>query len=301
MLVNILIFIFLATVSATNSLSLQEIQALSISICELIDNFYSKYSQNVDIIDFGGGQGELVDKIIENVNNSMTMTVQKIVNPKKWSKKLKNQSILLFNSFMDLMEFNEKDLMEMRFINPIRFLVYCQNASYLSISSLKTDLVIPPYYYFIIFDNDIKLYTFENLKSLKICHESQQLVLINNFSVKKLKWTKKPIFPKKYKSFHNCTMVLGNHGFSNLFKYYYYEHQKKTLTFGLVKDILSTTSKILNFRLFITLCYTMDCTKRLHKHLYVYNVFINPTLERYAIHKERNFAWRHVMLNVQCT
>ena len=52
----------------------QNISAISIAICEIIDKFYAKYSQNLDIIDFDGSNSELVGHIMKNVNNSMTLT-----------------------------------------------------------------------------------------------------------------------------------------------------------------------------------------------------------------------------------
>lgn len=303
MSVNKFIFLFLLIV-ATKSVNPQDVPTLSVAICEIIQNFYSKYSQSIDIIDFGGSQGELVDQIMKNLNNSMTVMVKKIKNLQNLTEKLQNQSILLFEKFSDLAKFNGKNLMEIKFINPIRFLVYCQNATDFDILSLRTDLVIPPYYYFIIINEHNKmilLYTFENRKYLTICHESQQLIFINKFNILKLKWIKNPIFPNKYKNFHNCTMVLGTHGFSNFFKYFYFPSDHKTLTYGLVKDILRTIGKILNFKLFVTFCHSMDCTRRVHQNLYLYNVFVVPSLDGYAIHKDNDYIWRYVMLNVQCT
>jgi hypothetical protein len=196
----------------TKSVSCQNISLISISICGIIEEFYTKYSRNVDIIDFGSSQSELVDKIMENLNDSMTVTIKRIQHPQNYTKKLVNQSILLFSNFQDFDDFNQKDLMEMQYINPIRFTIYCQNATSFEIANLMTDLVIPPYYYFIIFDSDdkqLKLFTFENLDDLYMCHESQKLVEVNIFSVRLQKWTLNPVFPKKYLNFDGCIMVLG--------------------------------------------------------------------------------------------
>ena len=53
----------------------QNISVLSIGICEIIEKFYTKYSRNLDIIDFGGAHSELIGEIIKNVNNSMAITL----------------------------------------------------------------------------------------------------------------------------------------------------------------------------------------------------------------------------------
>jgi len=53
----------------------QNISVLSIGICEIIEKFYTKYSRNLDIIDFGGAHSELVGQIMKNANNSMAITL----------------------------------------------------------------------------------------------------------------------------------------------------------------------------------------------------------------------------------
>lgn len=109
------IFIIIFSKSTNSQIS----SVLSITICEIIRNFYTKYSRNVDIIDFGGSHSELISKIMENLNNSMTLTLNKSKEPQKWTIKLKDQSILLFNNFKDFDNFNNKDLIEIEFLNPI--------------------------------------------------------------------------------------------------------------------------------------------------------------------------------------
>ena len=46
---------------------------LSHSICKIIENFYISYSNNIDIIDFDGTQGELINDIVERIENSITV------------------------------------------------------------------------------------------------------------------------------------------------------------------------------------------------------------------------------------
>ncbi|KAL7011710.1 hypothetical protein ACKWTF_014395 [Chironomus riparius] len=136
---------FCATISdliLTKSTSSQNISVVGISICQIIEEFYTKYSKNIEIIDFGGFQGQLIEKIMENLNNSITVTSHKVDEPSMWIHKLSMQSILLFYDFQDLFDFNLKDLVQMQFNNPIRFTIYCQNASEFYYSRLKTDFVI---------------------------------------------------------------------------------------------------------------------------------------------------------------
>jgi len=287
----------------TNSSNSQNISTLSISICEVIENIYTKYSINVDIIDFRGKQGDLVGKIMENLNNSMTLTIIKVKDPQRWNRKLENQTILIFDHIIDLFMFNNKDLIRMHYINPIRFLVYCQDATAKIISELKTDLVIPPHYYFIIFDKSdqkLKLFTFENRKDIKICHESQQLIQINVFSQETFKWTKNPIFPKKYQNFYNCIMVLGIQGGSNFFRISP-SSASKDLSDGPITRILMEIAELLNFVILARVCLNKGCLQETIKDFYLYNIISMETLDGYAVNLNENRNWLSVLLNVECT
>ena len=300
-------FLTISILLHTKLVNTQNISALSISICEIIEQFYTKYSRNVDIIDFGGSQGELVTKIMENLNNSMTVTVQQMRNTQKWTKKLKDQSILLFHFFRDLQDFNIKDLMEMQYISPIRFLVYCQNVTEWMLSRLKTNLVIPPYYYFILFDkNDkkLKLFTFENRNDLEVCHESQQLVQINEFSTQIQKWTKEPVFPKKYQNFHGCEMKLGLfYGASNFLRFvtkFNLPGFSAATIDGPLTLVMQDLGQRLNFSVAFFHCTVIGC-KDVLRHKYLYNAIITTTSDGYALSDAKPTDWRYVMLNIQGT
>lgn len=294
-----IILILFRTIPANS----QNISTLSTAICEIIDKFYSKYSKNVDIIDFRRLQGDLVRKIMENSNNYLTMTVKNVKSPQTWTKKLENQSILLFNNIIDLTIFNNKDLIRMRFLNPIRFLVYCSNATAAMIAMLKTNLVIPPYYYFIIFDKidkKFKLFTFENRKGLKYCHESQQLMQINEFSEALQKWTNFPIFRKKYRDFHNCIMSIGIDGSTNFVRINPI-NENDAISKGPIILILTEIADELNFTIMARVCYEKGCLENLQKEEYLYNILSKETLDGYAVNRNENSNWLNVLLNIECT
>jgi len=300
---NILSFCTILIIIFINSVNLQNISTLSISICEVIEKFYTRYSRNVDIIDFRGYQGDLVGKIMKNLNNSITLTIIKAKDIRNWDEILENQSILIFNHFIDLHMFNKKDLFRMRYINPIRFLVYCQDATALLVSRIKTDLVIPPYYYFIIFDKSdekFKLYTFENRNDLEICHEIQQLIQINEFSQETFKWTKNPIFPKKYRNFHNCIMVLGIQGGSNFFRMSS-SRVSNALGEAPITKIFLEIADLLNFEILASVCFFKGCLEETEKEIYLYNIINTETLDGFAVNMNENRSWLSVLLNIECT
>jgi hypothetical protein len=195
--------------------------------------------------------------------------------------------------------------MDMQFINPIRFTIYCQNATRFNISELKTDLVIPPYYYFIIFDpkdKQLKLLTFENRDDLHFCHEAQTLVEINRFSQKLQKWTLQPVFPKKYQNFHGCQMILGAFASGiNLLRFNMPKIKPESRSpDGPLAYIFDDISQHLNFSVKFLSCKEGDCRDR-EIVSYIYNVIHVVTLDGYAIDYLMNVKWRNVMLNIQCT
>jgi hypothetical protein len=256
----------------------------------------------IDIIDFGGKQGDIIADIMKNVNNSMIVKLHKIDNPEKWSQKLSKQSILLFEKFLDFADFNNKDLMETKYVNPIRLLVYCQNASRDEIASIKTNLVIPPYYYFVVYDkyvDKITLHTFENLIGLDYCHEGQQLVKINEFSSTTSQWTTEPIFPIKYKNFHACTMLLGVYNLTNFFML-----SVQNDTFALdefMTKLIFVISTELNFSTTFCLCEENDCSDQVEKKEYVYNILRAVTLDGFAVSNSDELGFLCFLLNIQCT
>ena len=148
-----LIFLsILLVLFATKLVHSQNISTISIGICEIIKKFYTKYSRNLDIIDFGGTQSELVGQIMKNVNDSMTLAVQSRVNWDKWNRHIENQSILLFENFQNLSHFTNKDLLLMRYLYPIRLIVYYPNIEIRELWKLRTDTFTAHYYYFIVFN-----------------------------------------------------------------------------------------------------------------------------------------------------
>ena len=229
---------------------------------------------------------------MENLNNSMTVT---LIKKQNWTKELTNQSILIFDNFLDFVKFNNANLLHIKYINPIRLIVYILYINERMISLLKTNLVTPPFYYFIIFDRNINLYTFENRKDLTFCHESQRLIKINEFSVTSLKWIKKPIFPKKYKNFHNCQMVIFNSDLSNLLRVNSGDEPT-----GPIIQLLETVAHQLNFKIFLMACFQRGCFERAQKSLYIYNVLYIPTLEGHSDRIDNNPRWNNVMLNIEC-
>ncbi|CAG9811245.1 unnamed protein product [Chironomus riparius] len=272
-------FIHLILVSTKVLATIPSTTLISLSICGIIEKFYSIYSRNVDIIDFNGSQSELVGEILRNLNNSMTVTVYKLHGSRRI---VENQTILLFDNFASLNDFNNADQIDIKYINPIRLLVYCVNTSEFEISRLKTDLVIPPYYYFLTFGSNsrINLWTFENRNDLEVCHEIQTLIKINEFSTTNLSWKHDPIFPKKYKNFHGCLMNIGMNGFSSFDRAFLDNNGNQMIvTAGLKNRLLIILGVQLNFTLNSFQCLHPECLDRNETKPYLYNImYFSPQL-----------------------
>lgn len=182
----------------------------------------------------------------------------------------------------------------------MRLLVYCQDVTEQDLMSLNTFLVIPPYYYFIVINKNyqqINLFTYENRQDLTICHESQQLIQINQFSSTELNWKHKPIFPKKYRNFHGCLMKLGVSDRTNLFKHF--RHDSKIELTGMIYDLVVDISSVLNFTAHFGLCYESNCLDYLKKST-LYNMIFVGSLDGHAYVSGGKFGTNQVMLNIQC-
>lgn len=277
----------------------QDITLLSISICEIIENVYSKLSRNVDIIDFSGSQSELAGEIVENLNNSMTVTLTHVVDFHHYRTNLKHQSILLFDNLRIFKWFSRKDFVKHLFINPLRFLVYCETATDSDIANIQTNTKIAPHYYFIILDqdeNEFNLFTFENKDDLEVCHEQQNLIKINSFSSDNQKWITEPIFPKKYQNFYGCRMNLGVQLTNSFFAPV--TNLANATAFGnsFGFDLVELIGRKLNFIPEVLFCEKYNCSKE-QQIFYHYNVLLVPILNIYTYEK-KSFKWNFVMINV---
>ncbi|XP_070504246.1 uncharacterized protein [Chironomus tepperi] len=194
------------------------------------------------------------------------------------------------------------DEINIKFLNPIRLLVYCVNTSKSDINSINTKLVIPPYYYFIISNGDdtsLELYTFENLADLKYCIENQTLIKINEFSSIDLKWTILPPFPKKYKNFHNCTMLTGTFGREMFIDYEENPLTNRVDAEGPGNDIMDFLGNELNFNNEFCLCKNDKCTDHSCYPIELYNLLTVPPLNILVKMKSKKDKSNYVMLNIE--
>lgn len=279
----------------------ENVTQLSISICEIIENFYSKYSKNVDVIDFGGLQGDLVGKIMENHNNSITVTLTTTKNPQNWSKRLQSQSILLFNNFTNFANFNEKNLEKIQFINRVRFTIYCQNMTEWDLTTIDSSLSTVSYCYFIIFnkiENKLKLYTFENSNETRThCHNTQQLIQSNEFDAKSQKWKIQPIILQKYSNFYGCNMFIG---ISNPSSYLKFQIVSGIMTStGPLNDLMDEIAIKLNFSLYYVLCRKAGCVDPMDRYGPINNVLAISAYDSSIASENVNFVWRKVLIGIQ--
>ena len=161
-------------------------------------------------------------------------------------------------------------------------------------------LIIPPYYYFIIIDQidqKIKLFTFENLKNLRYCHEGQEAVQINEFSSSTLDWIQKPIFPNKYKNFYGCEMQLAIIDTSNFFVQKGIDQDPE----GLIFDIFKELEIRLKFYGHYFGCDVELCKDAAINNPLLYNIAEVISLDGYAYSQHMDGQWNFMALNVECS
>jgi len=280
----------------------EDLSTLSIAICEIIDKFYTKYSRNLDIVDFGGSNENLVGQIIKNNKALMPMTIEKRGTEwRRWLNKISNQSILLFRNFENFTHFHETYLIEMLYSNPIKFLVYFPNGTEFDLSMILAYYKLTPFLYFLVIDkNDmkIKLYTFDNDDHVDMCIEYLKLYQINEFSSTNLKWTNELIFPKKFQDFHNCFMPLGYYNSSGLIRSY--SANGTIVGSKFLNDLMDVVSSHLNFVPDLIFCRYEHCVDESKKDVYFYNYIRFDSLNGASIRFEDKQSWLNVLLNIEC-
>jgi len=213
---------------------------------------------------------------------------------------------LLFDKFKNLSDFTNKDLFDIRYLNPIRLIVYYPNASIEEIEHLRLDKVISHYYYFIVTNQKlktIKLWTFDNRNDRKYCVENlQSSVCLNEFSLFNLKWNIEPIIPKKHKNFNGCIMNIGIQDETNFFRSYF--RNNKTIMNNFLISLLKAISKHLNFKYIGKFCTYRDCSDQIYVGTHIYNILSVLTIEGVLIGQSKTkekMRWMHTMMNIECT
>jgi len=295
---QIIVLVLICTMESKS----QDLSTLSIAICEVIENFYSKYTRNLVIVDFGGSNNDLIGQIMENNKALLPITIEgEGMELRRRLNKTSNQSILLFRNFQNFLDFNENYLIEMRFFNPIKFLIYFQNGTAFDISMIHAYYKLTQFLYFIVFDkNDkqIKLYTFDNDDHVDMCREYLKLYKINEFSSTTLKWIKEPIFPKKFQDFHNCFMPLAFYNSSGIFRSY--SADGKFIGSKFLHDLMDVVSSHLNFVPNLIFCQFEQCAEQSKKGIYFYNFIHLDSLNGASIRYADKPSWLNVFLNIEC-
>jgi len=107
---QIIVLVLICTMESKS----QDLSTLSIAICEVIENFYSKYTRNLVIVDFGGSNNDLIGQIMENNKALLPIAIERRgMEWTRWLHKIGSQSVMLFRNFQNFMDFNENYLMNM--------------------------------------------------------------------------------------------------------------------------------------------------------------------------------------------
>lgn len=220
----------------TRPVDLHNITILGIAICEIIENFYTKYSRNVDIVDIGGSQGDLVGKIMENLNNSMTVTLQKTPQePSHWI--VENPSIFLFKNFSSVLDYWPYLHYYRLYTKDTWFLFYIQNVSLLNFIDFKYMRALTQYYLFLNNDNKYSIHAYvNNAGKNRKCFSDLSFVIINTFNTDTLKWKRNEIFIDIY-MFMACKLFIGIDTSTIVLKYIntQYDYSESELSYNIFR------------------------------------------------------------------
>ena len=148
----------------------------------------------------------------------------------------------------------------------------------------------------------MKLLTFDerrDRRDLTICDESQELIVINEFSLTHLKWRKDPIFPKKHQDFHGCIMNIGIFDHTSFFRSY--SRNNQVIMNEWFVDFIEAVSQRLNFLTNGFICNEFDCSDYIDEGTFIYNILTISAIESVHMDKYRNGRLMSEMMNIECT
>ncbi|CAG9811423.1 unnamed protein product [Chironomus riparius] len=266
---------------------------LSIAICEIIENAYAKHARNVEIGDLGGTQSELVGKIIENVKDSMTVTLETNLRPSPWL--LENLEILLFRNYSDFWNYSAKFLLRETYSIDVGFLVYIQDVS---IDDFRRSNWLRPYTIFYLLRNRMtySIYTYVNNPYRNDeCFKDLDLMHLNQFDPKSLKWILPEIFPAIPKVL-DCTtrfrIEIATIGLNYISQHFEISKNEVSL------EILDIFSVEFYFSYDMDECYKIDCNDLDSGKYKIENVLELVTLDQRTYNMYR--LLNHQILNIQC-
>lgn len=160
---------------------------------------------------------------------------------------IKTSAVLMFSSVKSLTKFNKNVFLSNFSPNP-QFFVFCRNASFNEISSLKEDEILQFEYFLVDEENSIKLLTFEWFTSTK-CNVTQ-LVQINEFNKTRNLWKNANFKVRKFHTFYGCKVVVSMVPQIPAFIVTLTDEKKLSFS-GFNYEIVKEFAEIMNFTLFI--------------------------------------------------
>lgn len=184
------------------------------AISRILSEYFEHNWQKVDVIHFKDQTGacdQIVDKILSVDNLSLSLKVSVKDAPFKFQ--LVTSSVLIFDSVKIFKEFHKIIL----WFSNIRFrhkhLVYIHEGTSKDIEDDISDSIKKLFYF-----DSVSFLVNEDKESIELitsfmysphaCRASQ-LVTINRFLKRTMKWETSDFYPKKYEDFHGCALTVA--------------------------------------------------------------------------------------------
>lgn len=206
------VFLFGIFVIGLRSESL--IETVPLAISEIIRDFYLAQSETFDFVIYGSetrNSNAMVDEIIKATPETLPYNVIKVSN-NEISCKVNRSAILIFETFLDFIDFHERADLNNEFPKQFHFLVYiCDQVKTLEISSISS--TPPAIFHFESFlehateENVLRLLSYEAFQQPH-CREWEE-VEINQFSMSSGNWEGKTFFLEKFNNFNGCELYIG--------------------------------------------------------------------------------------------
>lgn len=192
-----------------------DLDIMSQAITDVILELFIKNQIHFDILTYGNVTRRSLDIInmieVKNGGN-FAEKIQKI-QPDLWDHKIYKSAVIFTENVETLNQLTKKSSLDSPFPHRISFVMICENyfADKLSIlaPAYLDDTIgrIPIYQYYLTNEiTSVDLYTFEWFTE-ENCNK-KQLMKLNFFNKKSMKWNKELAIDEKYKNFHGCMLTV---------------------------------------------------------------------------------------------
>lgn len=179
------------------------------AISEVVKSVFAVKAAPFDIISYGQNFNfeRIISKIVSK-NLDVDHQIIKFSGEKKFNREIYNSAILFFDSFKSLQSFmSDARLRDILTSRPLQLLIFCSKLTAKQFASLKFGAKNQFLSFFI---EEKRVFSLKSIRSFgpQRCRATE-LITINKFFKKSMKWNTREFFLKPDRNFHRCPFLFG--------------------------------------------------------------------------------------------